>query len=143
MKNFLTPKNPKMCDPILVSLLKMRPNHIQSSRENATPSSSTSPLASQKEVPPPPPGGAFAKRSCISHLKKNKRKNTQKNCQLSRLHYFFFFFLQKGRFKGSQVWLKKKFFVHNVTRHATFAVARWSLEMSIDLATPLSKRNKQ
>ena len=59
MKNFLNPKNPKMCDPILVTLLKMRPHHIQSSRENATPSSSTSPLASHKEVPPPLPGGGF------------------------------------------------------------------------------------
>ena len=44
-----------MCDPILVTLLKMRPHYSQSSRENATPSSGTSPLASYKEVPPPPP----------------------------------------------------------------------------------------
>ena len=42
-----------MCDPILVTLLKMRPHYSQSSRENATPSSGTSPLASYKEVPPP------------------------------------------------------------------------------------------
>ena len=34
----------------------MRPHYSQSSRENATPSSGTSPLASYKEVPPPPPG---------------------------------------------------------------------------------------
>ena len=47
------PKNPKMCDPILVTLLKMRPHYSQSSRENATPSSGTSPLASYKEVPSP------------------------------------------------------------------------------------------
>ena len=46
IKNRLTPKNPKMCDPILVMLLKMRPHYSQSSRENATPSSGTSPLAS-------------------------------------------------------------------------------------------------
>ena len=46
------PKNQKMCDPILVTLLKMRPHDSQSSRENATPSSSTSPLASYKEVAP-------------------------------------------------------------------------------------------
>ena len=45
MKNNLTPKNPKMCDPILVTLLKMRPHSSQSSRENAIPSSATSPLA--------------------------------------------------------------------------------------------------
>ena len=52
MKNCLTPKNLEMCDPILVTLLKIRPHYSQSSRENATPSSSSSPLASYKEVPP-------------------------------------------------------------------------------------------
>ena len=46
-------KNPKICDPILVTLLKMLPDHSQPSRENATPSSGTSPLASYEEVPPP------------------------------------------------------------------------------------------
>ena len=45
-----------MCDPILITLLKMRPHHSQSRRENATPSSGTSLLESYKEVPPPPPG---------------------------------------------------------------------------------------
>ena len=50
------PKNPKMCDPIIVILLKMRPHYSQSSRKNATPSSGTSPLAPYKEVPPPPQG---------------------------------------------------------------------------------------
>ena len=59
MKNCLTPKYPKMCDPILVTLLKMRPHYSQSSRENATPSSGTSPLASYKEVPPLPPSGNY------------------------------------------------------------------------------------
>ena len=40
-----------MCDPIVVAPLKMRPHYSQSSRENATPSSGTSPLvASYKEV---------------------------------------------------------------------------------------------
>ena len=43
-----------MCDPIPVTLLKMQPHNSQSSRENATPSSGTSPVASYKEVPPPP-----------------------------------------------------------------------------------------
>ena len=43
-----------MCDPILVTLLKMRPHYSQPSRENATPSSGTSPLASYKEAHPPP-----------------------------------------------------------------------------------------
>ena len=47
------PKNPKMCDPILVTPLKMRPRYSQSRRENATPSSGASPLASYVEVPPP------------------------------------------------------------------------------------------
>jgi len=46
-------KNPKMCDPILVTPLKMQPQYSQPSRENMTPSSGTSaPLASYKEVPP-------------------------------------------------------------------------------------------
>ena len=50
-----------MCDPILETLLKMRPNYIRSRRENATPSSGTSPLASYKEVLPSP-GTEMAKR---------------------------------------------------------------------------------
>ena len=50
-----------MCDPILVTLLKMRPHYSQSSRENATPSSGTSPLASYKEVPLPPPGPLYCR----------------------------------------------------------------------------------
>ena len=47
-----------MCDPIQVTLLKTKLRYSQSSRENATSSSDTSPLASNKEVhpPPPPPG---------------------------------------------------------------------------------------
>ena len=60
MKNYLTQENPNMCDPILVTLLKMRPHYSPSSRENAaTPSSGTSPLASYKEVPPPPSLGGI------------------------------------------------------------------------------------
>ena len=50
MKNCLTLKNPKMCDP----------NYRQSNRENATPSSGTSPLASYKEVPPGAPTRVFS-----------------------------------------------------------------------------------
>ena len=50
------PKNQKMCDPILVTLLKMRPHYSQSSRENVAPSSGTSQLASYKGVPPPARG---------------------------------------------------------------------------------------
>ena len=41
-----------MCDPILVTLLKMRPHDSQSSHENTTPSTGTSPLGSYEEVPP-------------------------------------------------------------------------------------------
>ena len=52
MKNCLTPNNPKICHLIVVTLLKMRPHNSQSGRENATPSSGTSPLASYKEVSP-------------------------------------------------------------------------------------------
>ena len=59
MKNCLT-RSPsclthKKCATPLVTLLKMRPHYSQSSRENATPSGGTSPLASYKEVTPPPP----------------------------------------------------------------------------------------
>ena len=46
---------PKICDPILVTLLKMQPHYSHSSRETATPSSGTSLLAPCKGVPPPPP----------------------------------------------------------------------------------------
>ena len=47
----------KVCDPILVPVLKMWPHYSQTSRENATLSSGKSPLASYKEVLSPPPGG--------------------------------------------------------------------------------------
>ena len=42
-----------MCDPILATLLKMRPHYSQSSRKSATPSSGTSPLTSYKGVSSP------------------------------------------------------------------------------------------
>ena len=52
MTNSLTPKIRKCATP-----LKMQPHYSrQSSREKATPSSGTSPLASYKEVSPAPPG---------------------------------------------------------------------------------------
>ena len=44
------PQNPKMCDPTLVTLLKIPSHYSQSRRENATPSSGTSTLARYKEV---------------------------------------------------------------------------------------------
>ena len=56
IRNCLTPRNPKICDPILVTLLKMQHHFSQSSRKNAHPSSGTSPLACYKEVPPSPGG---------------------------------------------------------------------------------------
>ena len=49
---FFTRQIPKMCDPILATVLKMQSHYSQSSRENATPSSGTSSLAFNKEVPP-------------------------------------------------------------------------------------------
>ena len=56
-----------MYHPILQTLLKMRPHDSQSSRENANPSSGTSPVASYKEVPlpPPPPPGESRKMAAI------------------------------------------------------------------------------
>ena len=51
------PPNQKMCDAILVTLLKVRPHHSQSSRENATWCSVTPPLASYQEDPSPNPPG--------------------------------------------------------------------------------------
>ena len=46
-------KNQKMCDPILVNLLKMSPYDSESSGENAAPLGGEYPLASYKEVLPP------------------------------------------------------------------------------------------
>ena len=64
MKHCLIPNNPKMCDPIVVTLLKMRPHNSQSGRENATPSSDTSPLASYKKW----------KKKCQKKKKEKERK---------------------------------------------------------------------
>ena len=44
-----------MCDPILVTLLKMQPHYSQSSRESTIPSSGISPLTPYKEATLPPP----------------------------------------------------------------------------------------
>ena len=41
-----------MDDPIQVTLLKMQPRYSQTSCENATPSSDTSPLALRRSPPP-------------------------------------------------------------------------------------------
>ena len=114
MRNCLTPKNLKMCHPILVTL-------SQSSRENATPSSGTSPLASYEEVLPPPrrdrypwvavfykfacwPGGlaAFLGNGSDSTLKtpetwkgcKCNRARTKTTCNLKWDHFEI---LERGR----------------------------------------------
>ena len=58
-KELSYPKNQKMCDLRLVTLLKIRPHYSQSSRENATLYSGASPLASYKEVALPPPYYSF------------------------------------------------------------------------------------
>ena len=57
-----------MCVRILVTLLKMQLHYSQSSRENETPSSGTSPLANYKEVPPPPGGGGDEDLSTVVYL---------------------------------------------------------------------------
>ena len=46
------PKKSEDVGPIPVTLMKRQPHYSQSSRENVTPSSGTSPSASYKEVPP-------------------------------------------------------------------------------------------
>ena len=51
--NAYLPQKSENLQPILVTLLKMRPHYTHSSRENATPSSDTSLLGSCKGVPPP------------------------------------------------------------------------------------------
>ena len=62
------PQNLKMCDPILVILLKMQPHYSQSSHENATPPSGTFQLASHKKIPTLPLGWAFLKNNNKSWL---------------------------------------------------------------------------
>ena len=52
----LIPKISKICDPTLVTLLKKEPHYSQSSCENATPSSGTSPVVFYWETLPPPSG---------------------------------------------------------------------------------------
>ena len=61
-----------MCDPVLVTLLKILPDYSQSSRENATPSSGTYPLASYEEVPPSPRGARTGKEDVMHIAKRHK-----------------------------------------------------------------------
>ena len=58
-----------MRDPILVTLLKMRPHKSHSNRENVVPSSGTSLLACYKNVTPhpPPPARAAMLRRLSTH----------------------------------------------------------------------------
>ena len=69
-EQFSYPKNPKTCDPILVTLLKMQRHYSQSSRENSTPFSGTSQFASYKNVsaPPPPRTGPILSFARLDHL---------------------------------------------------------------------------
>ena len=67
-EQFSYPKNPKTCDPILVTLLKMQRHYSQSSRENSTPFSGTSQLASYKKVSALPPNRAYSFFCRIDHL---------------------------------------------------------------------------
>ena len=57
------PKKAENVRPHSSNSLKMRPHYSQSSRENATPSSGTSSLASYQEVPPPPPAAMVRRLS--------------------------------------------------------------------------------
>ena len=54
------------------SLLKTRPHYSQSSCENATPSSGTSPIASCKRLPSPPPRGKLACSNQLSYYQRNE-----------------------------------------------------------------------
>ena len=78
-KELSYPQNQKMCDPILVTLLKLLPHYSQSSPENLTPSSGTFPLASYEEVPPPTPGGTgvipVSYRSVLSAVLSNSPRS--------------------------------------------------------------------
>ena len=87
------PQKSENLRPILVTLLKMRPHYSQSSRENVTPSSGTSPLASCKGVPPPPGGrGEWVGYSEIEELKYKKGLENLSNGPLVK------FFLKRGAY---------------------------------------------
>ena len=87
------PQKSENLRPILVTLLKMRPHYSQSSRENVTPSSGTSPLASCKGVPLPPRGGGeWVGYSEIEELKYKKGLENLSNGPLVK------FFLKRGAY---------------------------------------------
>ena len=62
----------------------MRPHYSQPSRENATLSSGTSPLASLKEVPPPPPPPLLEITILCFHYHTIKNKNATEPCSQYR-----------------------------------------------------------
>ena len=113
MKNCLTPKNPKMGDPILETLFKMRPHYSQSSSETATPSSSTSPLTSYREVPPPP----FPSLMMLYHL-------------FLRTLKAFPFFTFSSRTAQIQVQENYQIFIENQTVHCESIAGKVSYEWS-------------
>ena len=86
---FLTPKIRKCAIPIRVTLLKMQPHSSQSSRENATPSSGTSPLASYKGVPPSP--GISSTNACMWSVFRRLKTFLQNHHHFLRVLYLLFF----------------------------------------------------
>ena len=107
MKNFLTPKNPKMCDPTLVTVWKMQRHYSQSSRENATPSSGTSPLASYKEVPPSPgaDGSSVEKALNIKRLF-GEFHNRPEWCS-GKVRVFFKVLSRRSFQKSRRLWVRR------------------------------------
>ena len=85
------PQKSENLRPILVTLLKMRLHYSQSSRENVTPSSGTSPLASCKGVPFRG-GGEWVGYSEIEELKYKKGLENLSNGPLVK------FFLKRGAY---------------------------------------------
>ena len=75
----------------------MRPHYSQSSRENETPSSGTSPLASYKEVPPGGGGGpnadlfSFVKVLCSSA--NELQQNSNASCREEYIPQYWLFLL--------------------------------------------------
>ena len=75
LPEYSCPKIPKICDLILVTLLKMQPHYSQSRRENATPSSQER-IKIQRHIPislslgsaPPPPSPGARVRGIGSPL---------------------------------------------------------------------------
>ena len=73
---------------MLVTLLQMRPHYSRSSRENATPSSGTSPVVSYKEVPPGVFNAAFSLANQVMYwtifIANSEAAPVFSTCQLSQ-----------------------------------------------------------